>query len=323
MTMIEQFSKVRVLVVGDVMLDRYWWGNVDRISPEAPVPVVCLKQSTDAPGGAANVAANIAGLGALPVLVGIVGNDADAKITADSLEASGVSGSGLITIEGRRTTVKTRIVAHGQQVVRVDHESDGDLDPEQEDVVLKKIRGLMETADVIVVSDYAKGFLTRRVLSEIIAEASGRNLFVVVDPKGKDYTKYIGASLLTPNKKEAGDAAGLENNDRDAVAKAGKVLMSDLSIGSLLITQGEDGMTLFRNGSEPLHLSSLAREVYDVTGAGDTVIATLGVAVGAGFDLAEAADLANVAAGIVVGQIGTSAITAAELAAFAEAEPSR
>src|SRR5690606_27951872 len=162
-------------------------------------------------------------------------------------------------------------------------------------------------------SDYAKGFLTRRILAGIVEAASSRNRPVLVDPKGKDYTKYSGATLLTPNQREAGDAAGLENKDNSIVSKAGEILMSDLAIKALLITQGEEGMTLFRRSSPPSQLSSVAREVFDVTGAGDTVIATLGVAVGSGLDIAEAAHLSNVAAGIVVGQIGTSTITVDEL----------
>lgn len=313
MNLIERFSNVKVLVIGDVMLDRYWWGNVDRISPEAPVPVVCLKESTDTPGGAANVAANIAGLGATAHLIGVVGNDADAELTSAAIVRAGIATPSLIPIEGRRTTVKTRVVAHGQQIVRVDHETDGELSHDAEDVVLARIADDLDRTDVIVLSDYAKGFLTRRVLAETIRVSNEKGKPVLVDPKGKDYTKYSGASLLTPNKREAGEAASLENNDKEIVAKAGKKLMSELSIGALLVTQGEDGMTLFAKDAEPLHLGSLAREVYDVTGAGDTVIATLGVAVGAGFDLAEAAFLSNLAAGIVVGQIGTSSITAAEL----------
>src|SRR5690606_16612047 len=174
MNIVETFSKVKVLVIGDVMLDRYWWGNVERISPEAPVPVVRLKESTDAPGGAANVAANIAGLGATPYLIGIVGNDPDADLTASALQNVGVSADKLIRINGRRTTVKTRVVAQGQQIVRIDHETDGDLGEDDESSVLDTIRGVLDDIDVVVISDYAKGFLTRRILAGIVEAASSR-----------------------------------------------------------------------------------------------------------------------------------------------------
>lgn len=315
------FSKVKVLVVGDVMLDRYWWGDVSRISPEAPVPVVKLEKSTYSPGGAGNVARNVAGLGAVPYLVGIVGNDGEADLVTRTLEDSGVAGNHLIRIAERPTTVKTRVIAHGQQVARIDQETDTGLASKHEGDAFEQIKQLLEKVDVIIVSDYAKGFLTRPLLTRLIAAAHDRNKSILVDPKGKDYSKYDGADLLTPNKREAADAAGIEFNE--GVAMAGTKLMSQLTIGALLITQGEDGMTLFRPETEPFHLSSLAREVYDVTGAGDTVIASLAVAIGAGNSLEDASNLANIAAGIVVGQIGATSIRTSDLESAAMLGDSR
>ena len=313
MEIIDKFRGLNVLIVGDVMLDRYWWGTVDRISPEAPVPVVRLGNNTHVPGGAANVASNVAGLGARPILVGIVGNDDAAAVLPSSLESFGVPGGHIISIPGRRTTVKTRIVAHGQQVIRLDQETDSEISGDDEDVVLSSLAALLPTADIVITSDYAKGFLTQRILRELIAMARESGKSVIVDPKGKDYSKYDGASLLTPNRREAADAAGLEMNTGDVVSVAGSKLLAERSFDALLITQGEDGMTLFESDREPFHLRALAREVYDVTGAGDTVIATFAVASAAGADRQEAAKLANIAARIVVGQIGTTSITAEEL----------
>lgn len=313
MEFIDNFSGLNVLIVGDVMLDRYCWGSVDRISPEAPVPVVRLAHNTNVPGGAANVASNVAGLGARPILVGIVGDDEDGSVLPTSLESFGVPGSHIIPIPGRRTTVKTRIVAHGQQVIRLDQETDSDISDVEEELVLASLAELMPTADIVVVSDYAKGLLTKRILRQLIAMARESGKSIVVDPKGRDYSKYDGASLLTPNRREAADAAGLDINTVDLVSLAGSKLLADRSVDALLVTQGEEGMTLFESNSEPFHLKALAREVYDVTGAGDTVIATFAVASAAGADRREAAKLANIAARIVVGQIGTTSITVEEL----------
>ncbi|MGB7070956.1 MAG: D-glycero-beta-D-manno-heptose-7-phosphate kinase [Pyrinomonadaceae bacterium] len=311
---LENVSNGRILVVGDVMLDRYWWGSVSRISPEAPVPVVRLKDTSVAAGGAANVAANIAGLGAAPILVGAVGDDVDAGLFPGVLARSGVSADDLISIPGRPTTVKTRVIAHSQQVTRVDQETDVPLSTQSEDLVIERIHGWLDTITAIVISDYAKGFLTDRILSETISAASSRRLPILVDPKGRDYEKYRGATLLTPNRREAAEACNFDDNGRELlIARAGEQLMRTFSFDSVLITQGEDGMTLFQAGKEPIHLSAAAREVYDVTGAGDTVIATLAAAIGSSADLETAAQLANRAAGLVVQQVGTTVVSQAAL----------
>ena len=313
MNILDSFANTKVLVIGDVMLDRYWWGSVSRISPEAPVPVVKLDNMTLAAGGAANVAANVCGLGATPMLVGIIGDDAEGELIPDVLSKVGVSHEHLITITGRPTTVKTRIIAHSQQMARIDQETDTNLSTKDEESVWAKIKPLIKDSQAVVISDYAKGFLSDSLLRRVIDIAKSLSVPVLVDPKGKDYSKYRAASLLTPNRREAADACGLEENTQQMVDIAGNKLLTDLNLNSVLITQGEDGMTLFRDSGEPFHLNTLAREVYDVTGAGDTVIASLAVAIGSGADLETASKIANTAAGLVVEQVGTTAISVTEL----------
>lgn len=305
----EKFSTVKVLVVGDVMLDRYWWGSVSRISPEAPVPVVRLDKTSSTAGGAANVAANIVGLNASATLVGLIGNDHESEILSDILEKSNISSRNLKVIDNYQTTVKTRIIAHNQQVVRLDQETAKAISVENSLAIFEQIKDLIAESHIVVVSDYAKGFLTDVFLSRLITFCDKHNLKVLVDPKGKDYSKYKGATLLTPNQKEAADACALEEGENNIVELAGKKLLNEFAAEAVLITQGERGMTLFNKNDRSRHFSALARNVYDVTGAGDTVIATLAVALGAGLDYMEAAELANIAAGLVVEQIGTTTIT--------------
>jgi rfaE bifunctional protein kinase chain/domain len=314
MQIFEKFSKLNILVIGDVILDRYWWGDVSRISPEAPVPVVRLKNTSLAAGGAANVAANIAGLGATPILVGIVGDDDGARQFPEVLESANVPSQYLVRDHQRPTTVKTRIIAHSQQVVRVDQEHADQVSPETEEAIVEKLRVEIPRADAIAVSDYAKGMLTRRVLNDLFTIAAEEGKPVLVDPKGKDYSKYKGAALLTPNRREAAEACNFDDHG-DVVDRAGAKLMADLSLEALLVTEGEEGMTLFRKTHDTIRMAAEARQVYDVTGAGDTVIATLAVALGAGADVEQAARLANVAAGLVVEQVGTTAVTLSGLEA--------
>jgi D-beta-D-heptose 7-phosphate kinase/D-beta-D-heptose 1-phosphate adenosyltransferase len=308
-SLIEKFSKVKVLVVGDVMLDRYWWGSVSRISPEAPVPVVALEKTSYAAGGAANVAANIAGLGAVPYLAGITGNDAEADLLEGKLSETGISHKILIRCENRSTTVKTRIVAHSQQVARIDQETVFPIEDERADSVFDEIAPLFEEIDAVVISDYAKGFLTPDLLARLISLAGEKQKLFLVDPKGGDYTKYSGASVLTPNSREAYNACGFEKFSDATLETVGKMLIEKLRLDGLLITQGEHGMTVFDESGKTINLTASARNVYDVTGAGDTVIASLSVAMSAGLSLAEAAEFANVSAGLVVEQVGTTAIT--------------
>ena len=307
--LIEKFSKVRVLIVGDVMLDRYWWGSVTRISPEAPVPVVRLERMTATAGGAANVAANVVGLGAEALMVGLIGQDSEGVLLSEILESGGISPRFLVSTETRQTSVKTRIIAHSQQVVRVDNEHVAPISEAEAERVFEGIEKILDQADIVIVSDYAKGLLIENLLSRLITKSRTKEKKILVDPKGKDYSKYKGATLLTPNQKEATDASGLEDFDENLVEKAGKILLENISTDSVLITQGEKGMTLFLNDGTIHRFEALARNVYDVTGAGDTVIATLAVAIGAGLDFFDAARIANIAAGLVVEQIGTTAIT--------------
>jgi rfaE bifunctional protein kinase chain/domain len=314
MQILEKFSKLNILVIGDVILDRYWWGDVSRISPEAPVPVVRLKNTTLAAGGAANVAANVAGLGATPILVGIVGDDEGAQQFPDVLGSANVSSDHLVRDRHRPTTVKTRIIAHSHHVVRVDQEHADGISVETEDAIVEKLKTEIVRADAIAVSDYAKGMLTPRVLRDLFQIAGESGKPVLVDPKGKDYSKYKGAALLTPNRREAAEACNFEDQG-DVVDRAGSRLMSDLDLEALLVTEGEEGMTLFRRSQPSIRMAAEAREVYDVTGAGDTVIATLAVAIGSGADVEQAARIANVAAGLVVEQVGTTAVTLSGLEA--------
>lgn len=309
MNILDNLSKTKVLVVGDVILDRYWWGNVDRISPEAPVPIVRLDRTTLAAGGAANVAANIAGLGAEALLLGVVGEDIEANMLAGELEKAGVSPSHLVLAPRRPTVVKTRIIAHSQQVVRVDQEIDRTLDKEVKGILVSALRQLLPACDIVVVSDYDKGVLADDVLTEVIMQAKAAGKTVLVDPKGREYDKYRGATMITPNRREAAEACNLSEGVSGLVDMAGRRLMENLALEAVLVTQGEDGMTLFRTDREPRHFPAAARKVYDVTGAGDTVIATLATAIGAGADLETATGLANLAAGLVVEQVGTSAVT--------------
>lgn len=309
MKLLEKFSKVKVLVIGDVMLDRYCWGSVGRISPEAPVPVVTLNRETLAAGGAANVAANVAGLGATPFLVGIVGTDAEAEILSSVLEDGNVSAEFLISIKNRRTTLKTRIIAHQQQVVRLDRENTKPLERRDIEIVLKKIERVWDKIEIVVISDYAKGFLTEELLDGLITTAKQKRKIVLVDPKGQNYKKYRGATLLTPNRNEAAAACKLDEDEAELIEKAGRRLLSEIKAEAILITQGENGMTLFEKGKKSIEIKASARKVYDVTGAGDTVISCLGVSLAAGADFEKAAKISNLAAGVVVEYIGTTAIT--------------
>lgn len=312
--LIARFSEVKILIIGDVMLDRYWWGSVSRISPEAPVPVVQLEKTSLVPGGAANVAVNVATLGASPRLIGVIGDDSEGKYLVATLAKSNISTDSLLALEDRPTTVKTRIVAHNQHVVRIDNEKTNFLTAEQEETLWRTIENELNQTDLILISDYAKGLLSRNLLSGLITKAKENNKYILIDPKGKDYTKYAGATLLTPNRREAREACNFEENQAvDDITLAGETLISQLGLEALLITQGEHGMTLFQNGEKTFHFQTKARTVYDVTGAGDTVIATLAVALAAGANLLQAAELSNISAGLVVEEVGTTTISQKKL----------
>lgn len=310
----ERFAQVKITVVGDVMLDRYWWGNASRLSPEAPVPVVALSKVSNIPGGAANVAANIAGLGAEVFLVGVVGADDAGKCLSDALQSSGISPDFLVACEKRPTTAKTRVLVHNQQIARIDDETKEMLATDEEEKLFSVVAHLIAETDLIVLSDYAKGCLTPTLIASIVAEAAKNEKMVLVDPKGKNFAKYNGASLLTPNLVEALNAAGADSSAGEKVIDAAAhKLLGEIQVESLLITLGEHGMKLFRRDDEPIHFPSMARQVFDVTGAGDTVIASLAVALGTKADVHSAISLANVAAGLSVEKVGTSTIPLEEL----------
>ena len=301
------FDQAQVLVVGDIMLDRYWYGPVARISPEAPVPVVRITGADDRPGGAANVALNIAALGAHATVAGTVGDDEAGRILLAQLTAAGVR-SQLIPCPDKPTTTKLRILSRNQQLLRLDFEEP--LAAADVAGLPERVEALLADCAVLVLSDYAKGGLHDP--AALIARATARGVPVLVDPKGSDFDRYRGASLLTPNLAELEAVAG-PCTDEAMLCARGLALIEALALGALLVTRGEQGMTLLRPGHPELHLPAQAREVYDVTGAGDTVIATLASALAAGATLPDAVTLANLAAGIVVGKLGTATVSAPEL----------
>lgn len=301
------FSRARVLVAGDLMLDRYWSGATRRISPEAPVPVVHVERIEDRPGGAANVALNLAALGCQVTLVGVTGNDEAAGILASQLESRGIQAH-LWRRGDVPTITKLRVLSHHQQLIRLDFESP--LTPLAEDPLPELIQAALAENDLLVLSDYAKGTLadTRTLIG--LARACGKP--VLVDPKGRDFERYRGATLLTPNRAELESIVGVCDDDMTLIARA-EQLRAQLDLAALLVTLGEHGMLLLRPATEALHLPTRAREVFDVTGAGDTVIATLAASLGTGVTLAEACALANCAAGLAVGKLGTATVGAREL----------
>ncbi len=316
---IPRFESARVLIAGDVMLDRYWYGPCSRVSPEAPVPIVKVEEVEERPGGAANVAVNIATLGSQVRVLGVAGADEAATTLEIKLHRMGVACE-LIQLPGQATITKLRVLSRNQQLLRLDFE---DGFPGLEPATLRErfAAGLAET-DVVVLSDYRKGALRQADILIRLARAAGKP--VLVDPKGRDFRRYHGATLLTPNLAEFEAVVGTCRDEAELVGK-GEALRRDLGLEALLITRGEQGMTLLQAGVEPLHLAARAREVYDVTGAGDTVIATLAAGLAAGLDLPSATLLANLAAGIVVGKLGAASVTASELrrALYEHDEPPR
>ncbi|MES2202087.1 MAG: D-glycero-beta-D-manno-heptose-7-phosphate kinase [candidate division FCPU426 bacterium] len=310
-----RFAGRRVVVVGDVMADHYVWGKVSRISPEAPIPVVHVSEETYRLGGAANVAANLAALGASVVLVGVVGKDAMGQRVASMLEGKGIDPSFLVEDPSRPTIQKTRVIAQQQQVVRVDREKQAWLDTKVREALLEKALAACKGAEAILFSDYAKGVLTLPVVSGIIQLGRSQKSVLSVDPKPANIGIFRGASIITPNQGEAQAASGIHFDNEAQVEAGGRKLLADLQCQAVLITRGEHGMSLFEKDGPSTHIPTQAREVFDVTGAGDTVIATLTLALAAGAGYPEAAYLANAAAGIVVGEIGVAAVTPAELAA--------
>jgi len=310
---IEKFPKTRVLVIGDIIMDEYLWGDVSRISPEAPVPVVDVKRETKMLGGAGNVVSNISSLGGEAILCGVVGDDSRGRQVVKMVKSLRASGEGILLEPDRPTTIKTRIVAQHQQVVRFDRESRKEIKPESVAKLLGFVKGLRKDIHAIVVSDYAKGVISPQLMKGLREIVAGSGIVLGVDPKKNNFEYYKGIDVITPNHHEARAFSGVEIVDEESLAAAGHKILRDLKCRSVLITQGKDGMTLFEKKQDPLHIRTVARKVFDVTGAGDTVISTFCLGLAAGMDLKSAALISNFAAGIVVGEVGTSTVKAEEL----------
>jgi len=313
-------QKTRVLVVGDVMLDQFIWGGVSRISPEAPVPVVDFQRESFMPGGAANVARNLVSLATPAELFGAIGNDDAAKKLLKLLGEQNIGCSGLVKSAARHTSIKTRIVAHQQQVVRVDRETRGGLDAKTTAALLAEFKKKIAKANAVIVGDYGKGVVTQPLLDGIKALCRERGVWLSLDPKPVHHLNLTGLSLITPNRKEAFELADLPDETKNTNPFADKNLMlvaerllKELNPALLLITLGEFGMLLCQRGQKPFHIPTVAQEVFDVSGAGDTVIASFTLAIAAGASPIEAAILSNHAAGIVVGKVGTAVTTPEEL----------
>ena len=302
-----RFDKAQVLVVGDLMLDRYWQGPTSRISPEAPVPIVKVEQHEDRPGGAANVALNVTALGAGVSLVGLVGDD-EAGIALEKQLQSARVNCAFSKTDGEPTITKLRVISRHQQLIRLDFEEP--FSSNYGEQVVNATTPLLANVGVLVLSDYGKGTLSD--CQRLVREAKAQNVAVLVDPKGCDFTRYRGATLLTPNLSEFEAIVGVCKTEDELVTR-GQALVKTLELDALLVTRSEQGMTLIRANKEELHFPARAREVFDVTGAGDTVISTLAAALAAGEDLPNAVALSNIAASIVVGKLGTAAISAPEL----------
>jgi D-beta-D-heptose 7-phosphate kinase/D-beta-D-heptose 1-phosphate adenosyltransferase len=309
LSILKEIEKKKVLVIGDLILDCFIWGKVKRISPEAPVPVVEVAEETYALGGAANVANNIVALGGHATVLGVVGHDRSAEKMGDMMREKGIE---FLTIEGRRpTTVKTRVIAHSQQVVRFDQEATNKISSVTLKGLISHVAETVKEHDAVVISDYSKGVVNSGLMKAVL-KAAGRKKLVAVDPKTEHYRLYKGASVMTPNIMEASAGSGIKIQDNKTLIRAGRRLLENLGLSAVLLTRGEGGMSLFQKG-RVTHIPTVAREVFDVTGAGDTVVGTFALACAAGASMQEAAVLANHAAGIVVGQVGTATATPAAM----------
>jgi len=312
---LNKFSDCGILVAGDLMIDEYVWGSVDRISPEAPVQVVTVTGEDYTLGGAGNVVNNLVALGGRVTVAGVIGDDANGRLLIQMLDDLGVDSHPVITETGRPTTVKTRIVAAHQHVLRIDRETRQTVAEATVNKLARGVEAVLQAVPVVIVSDYGKGLFTTPFLPQLIDAARRCDCTIIVDPKGDDFRRYNGASLVTPNQKEASLASGVEITDSASLQRAGAAILERTSIERVLITLGKDGMALFER-SEPsaYRISAETRQVFDVSGAGDTVVAALGLALAAGADFRQAMNLANTAAGIVVGKLGTATVSRDELA---------
>ncbi len=314
--LIQRMKNSRVVVIGDIMIDRYLYGDTDRLSPEAPVPVVTVRERQAKLGGAANVAANVASMGASCLLVGTVGDDGDGATIRQDLVMARLDGKYVVTVAGRPTTCKTRIIARSQQIVRIDDEVDALLEGEDLDRVIRAAREALADADALLLEDYNKGALAPKLIAAAMEVARRRGIPVVVDPKYRQFFEYAGATVFKPNRRELESALGasVDLQNRNAMPE----VLTRLKVDNLLVTLGADGMLLVTKDGSSLRIPSIARQVYDVSGAGDTVTAWMGTALAAGASLPEAAQLANYAAGVEVGKPGVSTVTPEEVLAVHE-----
>jgi len=303
-----------ILVIGDLMLDHYLWGKCERISPEAPVQVIDVQRESTVLGGAGNVVNNLLSLGVKVSVLSVVGDDDNGKELLCMLETLGADAKGVVKQENRKTSKKSRVIASHQQVVRYDSESKDDITQASVDALLSQCASYIPNVDVVLLSDYGKGVLTTTFTSHVIALAKNSKKPILVDPKGEDYSKYKGATLITPNKKEASLATKIAIKDDESLQKAGSLLKESLGLEYAIITLSEDGMAIF--GEQFLKMPTVAREVYDVTGAGDTVLASIGYGLSCGLSIQEAASFANSAAAVVVGKLGSATVTLDEVDAY-------
>lgn len=318
---ISKFKKCRVLVIGDLMIDEYLWGDVDRISPEAPVQVVAVKKEEFTLGGSGNVVNNLVALGAGVFVAGVIGTGRNGNMLLKKFGDIGAETGGVIQENGRPTTRKTRVIAANQHVLRIDRETKKEVSDQIFKKITRFIRKTIPEMDVVLVSDYGKGLITKALMAEIVEAADKHKKITIADPKGLDYSKYSGVTLITPNRKEAALASGIDITDEITLIEAGTKILENVNVGKLLVTCGKDGMVLFERKKKPYMIRAEARQVYDVSGAGDTVIAVLGLCVASGASFKDGASVANSAAGIVVGKVGTATVSAAELSSSLNAQP--
>jgi len=320
---ITKFSKKRILVIGDLLLDQYVWGDVSRISPEAPVPVMWVKKEDFVPGGACNVASNLAKFGAQVLLAGVIGKDVRGELLKDKLEERNIVIDGVFADEERSTSLKTRVIAHSQQVVRIDREDISAIGGSVARKIIDYVKRNIREVDAIIIEDYGKGVISPELLRPIVSIARRNEKIVAVDPKENHFSYYKGVSVITPNNHEAARAVGFPLDSAENVEKAGEKLLKKLKTDSILITLGEEGMMVFERGKKSHKIPTLTQEVFDVSGAGDTVIAAYTLSMVCGGSSLIAAHIANCAAGIVVGKVGTAVVDRDELLARVKEEMER
>jgi len=310
---VANFKRVKILVIGDLILDEFIWGKVSRISPEAPVPVVWVNSESFMPGGAANAANNIHALGGEAFICGVIGSDGRGRTLTDEMRRKNIDVEGVVIDNERPTTLKTRVIAHHQQVVRIDREKVEDIDDNIIGQILVFLKEKIADVDAVLIEDYGKGLIVPRLLQEAVSLAQKHKKIITVDPKENHFSFYKNVTLITPNHHEAAKALGRQINSSQDLEKLGKTLLAKQKAKGLLVTLGEDGMRLFENKENSVHIPTVAQEVFDVSGAGDTVISAATVALASGASMLEAAHISNYAAGIVVGKVGVAVATQEEL----------